>query len=304
MIFVSDTIIDWHRSGELQSIVSAWSLPVSGFLQQQRTLWNKETPAGKPLCQRQADGQFPLACVDKKLALATNHEDLKARFGVMIRNLGLDFPPLYDQFSLSSLLEGIGITLAISLTAMSGGLIFGAVIGTLHSVGNRVTRTILSIINGTLRMTPPILSLYLIFFGIGSWAALQFGITFNALVIACVVFSLYAGASNAVIFSVALQTVRQAQPDTSLKAQLPETLERAYGGLMANSVNIVKAVGIASTIAVPEIISAANGIISEHGTTTVIMNFLIIFYFGLITLFLWLLKRTKGWVSRWAHKTT
>ncbi len=302
-LLVSDIMIDWHRNGELSNIVAAWGLSTDGYLLQQQQLWNQALTRGGYLCSRQADGTLPLACIDRKLALATNHTDLQARFGVMLRNLGLDFPPLYDEFSLSSLLEGLALTLGISLTAMLGGLVFGTLIGTLHGRGNRPTRIVLNMINATLRMTPPILSLYLIFFGIGSWAALQLGVTFNALIIACIVFSLYAGASNAVIFSVALQTVTQTQPDASLRQLLPETLDRAWSGLMANSVNIVKAVGIASTIAVPEIISAANSIISEHGTTSVIMNFLVLFYFGLITLMLWLLKHTKGWVRRWAHKS-
>lgn len=300
---VSDSIIGWHRSGELSSVVSAWGLSTDGYLHQQQLLWSETDAQGRYICSRQADGSFPLACIDRKLALATNHTDLQARFGVVLRNLGLDFPPLYDAFSLSSLLEGLGLTLAISLTAMLGGLLFGTLVGTLHGRGNRLTRTLLNVVNATLRMTPPILSLYLIFFGIGSWAALQLGVTFNALVIACIVFSLYAGASNAVIFSVALQTVCQKQPEATLRQLLPETLDRAWSGLMANSVNIVKAVGIASTIAVPEIISAANSIISEHGTTSVVMNFLVLFYFGLISLMLWLLKHTKGWVRRWAHKS-
>jgi len=302
--FISDTFINWHRSGELIDVVSAWGLPIGDYLPAQQQLWLKRDNDNQYHCQRQPDHSFPLHCVDQKLAQATNHVDLREQFGIVLRNLGLDFPPLYDPFSLTNLLRGIALTLVISLSAMLGGLIFGIVIGSLHGRSRGNARRALELLNGTLRMTPPILSLYLIFFGIGNWAAQQWGLRLDAMIIACIVFSLYAGASNAVIFSLALRTTHLSHPGRPLRQLLPEATERAWSGLMANSVNIVKAVGIASTIAVPELISAANGIISEHGTTSIIMNFLVLFYFGLITLMLWLLSQTRGWITRWAQSHT
>ena len=47
--------------------------------------------------------------------------------------------------------------------------------------------------------------------------------------------------------------------------------------------NVVKATGMASVIAVPELVSAATAIVAEQGNPEVMMNVLMITYFLLVT---------------------
>ncbi len=148
-------------------------------------------------------------------------------------------------------------------------------------------------------MTPPILSLYIIFFGIGSLVAAKWGISFNAIVVAAIVFILYAGASNTNILIKAMQTLYKQSKGHTSNIML-QAINVSFTGLVANMVNIVKAIGIASVIAVPELISTSNRILSENGNALEMMNFVMLFYFCLIGIFLYFLNSFNTKVKKWA----
>jgi polar amino acid transport system substrate-binding protein len=54
---------------------------------------------------------------------------------------------------------------------------------------------------------------------------------------------------------------------------------RAFDGLVATCVNIVKAAGMASAIALTEVIATVNTLIAEGASAATLMNFLLLFYF-------------------------
>ena len=149
-------------------------------------------------------------------------------------------------------------------------------------------------------MTPPIINLYIIFFGIGALITAKWGISLNAIVVSVVVFSLYAGSSNAAIIIKALDSLKIKAGDSESKPDLATAISISFTGLVANTVNIVKAIGIASVIAVPEVISTSNRILSENGNSLEMMNFMLVFYFGLVGIFLLILKGLNNKVKKWA----
>ncbi|MCM8578585.1 MAG: hypothetical protein NFV56_03775, partial [Candidatus Accumulibacter sp.] len=65
--------------------------------------------------------------------------------------------------------------------------------------------------------------------------------------------------------------------------ELPQALRLSYAAVVASLVNVVKATGMASVIAVPELVSAATAIVAEQGNPEVMMNVLMITYFLLVT---------------------
>jgi polar amino acid transport system substrate-binding protein len=75
--------------------------------------------------------------------------------------------------------------------------------------------------------------------------------------------------------------------------------ERAYEGLVATAVNIVKAAGLASTIAVPEVVSAVGQVLAEGGNAATMMNALVLYYFLLVVAVLVLLRAGRSLVARW-----
>lgn len=299
--FVSDIIVEWHQTGFLIEREAAWGIPPSSYLVEQRTTWLD------PACARRDDGTFPPACLDQNLLKASGRVvDVYGQgLAMSLHEIGIDFPPLYDDFSLMQLLKGGVWTLLLSITAIIGSLVFGIGAGVALSRTPRPWRALLEGGLSIFYMTPPILNLYLLLFGVGGWLAKQYGIALEAFWVAGVVFSLYAGGSNAVIISLAMDWVHDQHPErTQLRDIIAQAIERGYGGLIANSINIVKAVGIASAIAVPEVIFASSSIVAEHGETTEMMNFLMLFYLVLVSGFVVALDKTKEWVMRWVLRTS
>ena len=62
--------------------------------------------------------------------------------------------------------------------------------------------------------------------------------------------------------------------------------------IAGNSINIGKATGMASTLALPELVHASTAIIAEKGNDGVMMNLLLLCYFVLVFATIWALR---GW---------
>ncbi len=299
--FVEDTIAEWHRTGYLLKREAAWKIPESRFLVEQNLLFNKKDENDEYICERNDDGEYPIICRNQKIARETGTHSLLppgSIRGVLVE-LGLDFLPLKDPYVGKQLLNGILLTIVLSLVCVAGSLMYMLIMSIIHAVSAKPIRHLVIAINSIFRMTPPILNLYIVFFGIGTLVAAKWGYTFNAVIVAAIVFSQYAGASNSTIVIKAIANLRKNQPEAGLGIILPQAINAAFTGLVANSVNIVKAIGIASVIAVPELVSTSNRILSENGNTMEMMNFLMVFYFFLVAIFLYLLNRLNAKVTKW-----
>lgn len=291
-LLISDAIIDWHRTGKLLELETKWGIPNSHFLLEQHQRWKTKDFNGNYACKRLDDHRYPAGCLSRHSIGATTavHDSL-------LSNWGINFPPMYDDYSRKSLLKGIGLTLLLSLLAIVGSLTFGSLMGIALFKLPPVLLWPINRLNDIFRMTPPLLNLYIVFFGLGGLAAYHYGLQFDAVAIAVIVFSLYAGSSNAVLMCQALQAVHKHHPEKPTRALFAIAFPQAYEGINANSVNIVKAVGLASMIAVPELISASNSIIAEYGNPTEMMTFLLVFYFFIVYIFIFLLNRLQQWVG-------
>ncbi|NLC35431.1 MAG: transporter substrate-binding domain-containing protein [Alcaligenaceae bacterium] len=302
--FVSDSVADWHRSGYLLERQRHWGLPGTRFLNEQHMRWRAVDSAGELLCQRQADGYFPQDCLRGELLAGSTSQALTLPPWVMQLkvSVGLDLGALFDPYYRSRLLTGVWLTLAISVVSVVGALLTGVVLVVAEHRARRgvwlwCIRAPSRMLVACARMTPPILQLYIVFFGLSSLLSNYLGITLSSFVVASVVFSVYAGASNAAILLPALIRSQQADPQASLSTLLIRAVEQTYESLVSIMVNIVKAAGMASTIALPEVISAVNGIISEGGDATSLMTLLLVFYFSFVLVVMALLNLLKRWVA-------
>lgn len=303
--FVSNMVAHWHRSGHLLQVEKKWGLPESEFLRQQHEVWSRKDANGGYICNRGPDGEFPDSCLNQQLAQSLDSGEGANNVALFFKNtLGLDLSPLYDSFDRQKLLSGIGMTILLSLGAILGSVGFGILLSLTVRRGHPVVSLPVRGLISVARTTPPILQLYILFFGLGGILASGYGLTLSGFAVAVFVLSLYAGASNAVILSAAMDHLDEEGFGGHLRRVLPAAIERGYEGLVANSVNIVKAAGLASTIAVPEIISSTNSIITDRGNPTAMMNILLIFYFVFVLAVLGLLKHSKGLVKRWLHQAS
>ena len=293
-LLVSDAIIDWHRTGKLLDLEKKWGVRNSQFLIEANARWNEKNQQDEYVCQRLPNNTLPLSCLSRQSigAASANENNVLAQWGI-------NFPPIYDDYSRAGLVKGVGLTLLLSVLAIIGSLLFGALMGVLLYRLPRVFSWAIGCVNDVFRMTPPLLNLYIVFFGLGGLVALHYGIQFNAIVVAVIVLSLYAGSSNGVLIYQALKHMaKRDQQDhcESIRLLFPQAFKHAYEGINANSVNIVKAVGLASMIAVPELISSSNSIIAEYGNQSEMMTFLLLFYFLIVYLFIFFLDRLKQYI--------
>lgn len=298
--FVADVVAEWHATGFLLERQAAWGLPPTAFLQDMNLLWSARGAEGAPLCARDAGGARPPECLSNAIVSGggapVDLPDWARRVGEIT---GLDLDVLFDAFSRARLARGLAMTLALSAVAVAGALAVGIALGLADRALARrpLLRAPVRAVITLARMTPPILQLYIVFFGLGSILANSYAITPGAFLVAGLVFSFYAGATNAVLISAALEVGHAQRPGARLPELLPAALLRAYDGLVATCVNIVKAAGMASAIALTEIIATVNILIAQGASATTLMNLLLVFYFLFVMAVLWLFRRARRLVG-------
>ena len=288
---LGDTLAEWHRDGFLQSLERKWGLPPSPFLRDARVTWQETDESGALKCQRNEQGQWPLECREVALVTGSGIGGLSGFSLTIMEVTGLDISILYDPLDRSVFLYGLGLTALLSVITVLGSIVLGVLFGWFMHRRVPGVSQFLRVFSEFLRMTPPLLQLYIVFFGLGG-VLLALGFTLDAFLVAAVVLSLYAASSNAIAFSLAADVAATGSHRLRLT---PRDVLRAfrlcYAAVMGNSANIVKATGMASTLALPELVHASTSIVAEKGNADVMMNLLLICYFVLVIITVQLFRR-------------
>ncbi len=296
-----DTVASWHRSGFLQGLEKKWGLPPSPYLRRAHEVWQRKDAAGEFVCRRDDNGNWPLECRERTLIATEELGGLSAIAQAVNDATGLDVTPVYDPVDRSTFLEGLALTLALSIATVLGSIFGGAVLGWIMHRRTFIVGPLLHVMCAVLRMTPPLLQMYAVFFGLGG-VVFALGFTLDAFTVAAVVLSLYAAGSNAVLFSQAADVA--AGDGDKLRFRTGEfrrAFDLCHAAVAGNSVNIVKATGMASTLALPELVYASTSIIAEKGNDTVMMNMLLLSYFVLVFVTIWALRRWERSVEHEAR---
>ena len=282
---LADALADLHRSSWLINAERRWNLPPSRFLADAHQRWTRIGADGQPVCTQLASGEWPAECRDASRLTSTEVSGLR-HFGLLIRErTGLDLTFVYDIYDRGQFLHGLWLTVQLLVACIIGSLLVGCLGALAAESGIPCLRGWVRATATVGRMTPPLLLIYVVFFGIGHLVVTRFGWTVDGFLVAAVCLSLYAGCSTVFALLDASTVLKGRQPDFTLRWNtLPQTLQLAYTPVVAILVNVVKATGMASVIAVPELISASTAIIAEHGNTGVMMNVLMIAYFLLVLL--------------------
>lgn len=281
---LSDIVADWHRNGWLMNVEKRWGIKPSQFLADTHNLWTRTGSDGNPVCTRQANGDWPAACRNKLLLSSTDVTGLY-HFGLLLKErAGLDLTILYDVYDRDLFLAGLWMTLQLMLGSIVGSLLVGC-LGALVAEGLPWLRGLVRLTSALGRMTPPLLLIYLVFFGVGHIMVSHYGWTFDGAMIAVSCLSLYTGCAIVFTLLEATAVLKHQEPGFTLSwRRLPRVLRLAYAAVVASLINVVKATGMASAIAVPELISASTAIVAEQGNPAVMMNVLMLIYFLLVML--------------------
>lgn len=300
---IGDAVAVWHRTGYLIALEQKWGLPPSEFLMQAHRRWSETEADGKLLCRRDSAGFWPVQCRNPIFVTSSEVTGLR-QFGLYIKeHTGINLTFIYDDYERSHFLRGVRTTLALTVACVLGSLLAGiafAILADAHvAFASRAIRF------GALvgRMTPPLLQIYVLFFGIGSMVSALWNIRFSpfAVVVACLSFTTGSGIMHVLLNAA---HARRAT-DPGFRLQLPTlavAMVRSSAPLTAALVNVSKATMMASAISVSDLLSVSTSIIAEHGDVGVVMNTLMLFYltlsFTVIRLFRLAEKKGAQWALR------
>ncbi len=287
---VADIVADWHRSGFLIETMQRWGMPVSSYLETMRTLWSARDEQGQYICRMQPDGSWPTACRDESRLTVDDVAGMERLVLLIRERTGLNFSFLRSPFEQHQLEQGIRSTVILILGSILGSIAVGLAGAAVIARRVPVLSGLVASLATFLRMTPPLLQLYIVFFGVGSFIVSRWGWPIDGLAVALLCFSGYAGAANISAFA---EVIRAAPAAGTAGAGWRRIARLAWPSVTASCVNLAKATGMASAIAVPELVYASSAIVAENGNPSVMMNLLMLVYFILILVVVWIFGRIE-----------
>ena len=266
---LEDIAIDWQRKATLYNYAAKWLLPDRTYLANRAQLWNQKTEQGEFLCRFNQDHNLPNDC------------DQSPKDKPIEKNAWWPF----DKHDTNWLLQAFYQTLLFTLAVVILTLLF-AYLFTLFSLLSNpyIRKTINSIIN-IQRSIPPIVLLYLLYFGLFSYryshTAFLDVVAGGAVATALLVLSLYTAAGISSLLENTIESQNKKRQFSTLKSALSESKH----GIIANLINLVKASAMASALSVPNAILVTTSLVASQGNTLFLMTLLMVFYFFEVMLF-------------------
>lgn len=307
---LSDAVAEWHREGLLLALEAKWGIKQTGFLVEMNKLWRARDANGDYICRRGADGSFPLACRPTRVEAQQAAPSQPGALEAWLKSAALNLTILYDPYDRAQFLRGLANTILLALGCIVLSVAIGVTGAWLLGVGFPPVRWLATAYVEFFRYTPPLVQLYFFFFGIGAMLPLVTAANgvetplMGGFAWAVIALGIYAGASNTVIFRAGIDAVPADIRDSAValgysplqayvRIILPLALRNCLAALNANLVNIVKATGLASAIAVPELLYVTNQIWPEEGNTVEMMNVLLVIFFLLVSVLVYGMHRLE-----------
>ena len=212
---------------------------------------------------------------------------------------GVNFSIFYDALDRSRFLEGLWMTVELSLICSALSLVIGILGAWLQGVRFGAVRQLVQAYIQFFRNTPPLVQLFFFYFAIGN--QLPHVVDEHGMLVppisnvgwAILSLSLFAGAFNIEIFRSGIEAVPRPMVEAAESlgysrlgvfryVLLPLAFRISLPALNNNLVNLVKTTTLAYAIAVPELLYAAAQIWSEVLNVREMMNVLLVTYVALI----------------------
>ena len=284
---LGDIVAQWHRNGFLIEREKAWGVQPTKFLRDSQALWMQRGDRGQLVCARGDDGHWPTQCRNPTFVRSAEVGGL-LKVGLWIQeNTGMNLTFAYDSYDRWLFVRGLLYTLALMASCVFFSLALGA-LGALLAESR--FRWVGRLVHGVAiygRMTPPLLQMYLLYFGVGTllWSGL--GVSISPMWVAVWCLSYYTGSSIMVTLVESSGHLRIGQHDFRLRfSNLPAVVELSAGSVKSALINVTKQSVIASAISVPELISATTSIMSDQGNVNVMMNVFLAAFLLLITIWM------------------
>lgn len=295
---LGDLVAQWHREGMLADLAKKWSIPQHESLQQISKIWKTRLADGRYLCTRNEHGEWPLECRDKVFVTSADASGITGNLLWLKEQTGLDLTFIQDPYESKRYLTGILYTLALAAISTILSLIIGYWSACFLYRLKGSERKFIRLIISYGRTTPPLLQMYFVFFGIGTYLWREHGISLSPLLAGIVCLSVYHGAIIAFAFYEAAKLISSRKAGFIFcHRELPELVNIAGVGIRSALTNQVKAITIVSAIAVPEILSVTLSIIADNGNIHTMMLLLLLFFYLHTNFWVRIICKTETWIS-------
>jgi polar amino acid transport system permease protein len=188
--------------------------------------------------------------------------------------------------SLSILLQGLLMTLLLSVAAIAGGTLIGLVAAILRSFGPWGTPTVARLYTELFRGTPVLITLMFIYFGVS-----YFGYAIDVFAAGVVGLSVYQGAYIAEVFRAGIEAVPKGQWEVSqilglsrtqtfFSVVLPQTGKIVLPPLIGQYLSLIKDTSIVSMIGASELMHGGQAIVDRVGKPVEIYALVAVLYFA------------------------
>lgn len=187
---------------------------------------------------------------------------------------GLGISVLFQGRNFIRLLEGLWITIRISLISVGISIILGIVLGMIMSLKNPFIRAVSKVYLETIRIIPQLVLLFLVYFGVTK----AFGIHLSGEVSAVIVFSLWGTAEMGDLVRGALESIPRHQYESGLALGLtrmgiyvhiiiPQTIRRLIPLAINLVTRMIKTTSLIALIGVVEVVKVGQQIIEAARLT-------------------------------------
>lgn len=279
-IKLGDMLADLHRTGWLIESSKKWGIETTEWLVKQKELWSRRDASGQYACIRNASGLWSAECRSTEYVSSAEVKGLQA-VGLWIKEqTGIDLNFIYDPYDRMHFLQGVFYTMLLIACGVIISLMLGMAVAVAIDGKKSWTSRIISAVMAYGRMTPPLLMMYLIFFGIGGWLMREFGVKVPAFPVAAFCLGYYTSGLIMSAFLEAAKHIRTYEPTFVLSYNnLSKTAEYSNWPIKQGLINLTKQTMIASAIAIPELLSASSLLIAEKGNIFLIMTVLLITFY-------------------------
>jgi len=210
----------------------------------------------------------------------------------------VELSPFYQEL-FTSLNRGLIMSIALIVPSVIGGVVIGVLAGTLRTFGNTITRRAADGYAAVFRGTPLVVQLFILYFGLPN-----LGIYLSPYVAAVTGFTLCSGAYQSEYVRGALQSIKRGQ---YLGAQalgftafqsicwiiVPQAIRRAIHGCGNEIIYLIKYSSLAFIVTCIELTGEGKTIATEYFRFTEVFTIIGLYYLGLVTVAILILKKIE-----------
>ena len=283
--FLGNATADWYRNGMITKNAATWGVSSSSWPADEIALWNRKEPDGNFTCSRSSSGQWPAECRRVEFVKSDDATGLRALGLALKENTGIDLSYIYDTYDRGQVAQGLAYTMVLTALSIVATLVLGVMAAMVSEARIALLSKLVHVLMSWGRLVPPLLMIYLLFFGVGGVLLSQYAVKLPALFVAVVCLAYYSASIVMNALHEAAVLLRKSEPAFQLTWRtMAQAIDYARWPIKQALINVTKMSMIASAIAIPELLSQVNLIMAEKGNLVVMMSTLLLAYY-LITSF-------------------